>query len=345
MANLQKAGHSVGRSPRCALAIYFDVWIIKPVLTRLFCFLSCLCLPAMVSAEPRLLTHRYGQTEVSGTPQRVVSLSFIGHDFLLGLGVMPIAVRYWYGDHPFGVWPWAQHALGDAEPQVITGGIDVEAVALLQPDLIVGQWSGMTETEYRLLSRIAPTLPPPEGQSDYSASWQQMTRQIGRAMGLEAQAEAQIAQIEARFAAIETAHPDWQGKTAAAVWPDQIGAYTTVDLRGQFLEQLGFVNAPDVEALAGPRTYNIRLSQEDLTPIDTDLLMWLTVSDPAAALARIRLRPSMRAFLQGREVVADPELTAALSHSSPLSLSYALDRLEPMIAAAVDGDPTTEVPQ
>lgn len=299
----------------------------------------------MVIAEQRGVEHRYGQTEVAGEPKRVVSLSFIGHDFLLALGVKPIAVRYWYGDHPFGVWPWAQNALGDAEPQVIRGGIDVEAIALLQPDLIVGQWSGMTETEYRLLSRIAPTLPPPPGESDYSASWQQMTRQIGRAMGLEARAEAQIAEIEARFAAIRAAHPEWQGKTAAAVWPDRIGAYTTADIRGQFLEQLGFVNAPGVEALAGPRTYNVRLSPEDLTPIDTDLLLWLTVSDPTAALARIRLRPSMRAFAEGREVVADPELTAALSHSSPLSLSYALDRILPMIAAAMDADPATEVPE
>lgn len=315
------------------------------MLKRLFCLLSCLCLPAMVVAEPRLVKHRYGQTEVSGTPQRVVSLSFIGHDFLLGLGVTPVALRYWYGDHPFGVWPWAQDALGDAAPQVIRGGIDVELVALLQPDLILGQWSGMTETEYRLLSRIAPTLPPPEGESDYSASWQQMTRQIGRAMGLEARAEAQISEIEARFAAFRAAHPDWQGKTAAAVWPDQIGAYTTADIRGQFLEQLGFANAPEVEALAGPRTYNVRLSQEDLTPIDTDLLLWLSVSDPTSALARIRLRPSMRAFSEGREVVVDADLTGALSHSSPLSLDYALDRLEPMIAAALDGDPDTEVPK
>ena len=345
MAKAQKARHIGLRSPRSALAIHVSVWISKPVLTRFLCFLWCLCMPALALAEPRLLHHRYGQTEVSGTPQRVVSLSFIGHDFLLGLGVTPVAVRYWYGDHPFGVWPWAQEALGDAKPQVITGGIDVEAVALLQPDLILGQWSGMTETEYRLLSRIAPTVPPPEGQTDYSANWQQMTRQIGRAMGLEERAEAQIAKTEARFAAIRAAHPDWQGKTAAAVWPDQIGAYTTADLRGQFLEQLGFVNAPDVEALAGPRTYNVRLSQEDLTPIDTDLLVWLTVSDPTAALARIRLRPSMRAFVEGREVVADPELTGALSHSSPLSLNYALDRLVPMIEVAVDGDPATEVPQ
>lgn len=119
-----------------------------------------LCMVSPLWAEPRLLTHRYGVTEIEGSPQRVVSLSFIGHDFLLALGVRPIALRYWYGSGEHGVFPWAEAALGDAEPLVLYGDIDIEQIALLQPDLIVGQWSGMTETQYQLLSKIAPTLPP-----------------------------------------------------------------------------------------------------------------------------------------------------------------------------------------
>ncbi len=314
------------------------------VVLRLACMLLILFLPVMATADPRVLHHRFGHTEISGTPQRVVSLSFIGHDYLLGLGHVPIALRYWYGNNPSGVWPWASEYLGDAQPHIITGGIDVEAIALLKPDLILAQWSGITETEYHLLSSIAPTLPPPAGASDFSATWQQMTRQVGRALGIEETAEAQIAQIEARFARLRGAYPHWQGRTASAVWPDQIGAYTRADLRGQFLEQLGFVNAPQVEALAGPTTYNVRLSQEQLDPIDTDLLLWLTVADPKNSLERITLRRSMRAYREGREIVADPVLTAALSHSSPLALNYALDRLEPMIEAALDGKPDTTVP-
>lgn len=309
---------------------------------RCFFFLCLMSVPAFSLADTRVLAHRFGETEVSGTPERVVSLSFIGHDYLLGFDVVPVALRYWYGDGPFGVWPWAADRLGPAQPVVIYGAIDVEAIALLEPDLILAQWSGITQTEYRLLSAIAPTLPPPPGASDYSASWQEMTQQIGRALGREPEAEAQIKDLTARFEAIRAAHPDWQGETAAAVWPDQIGAYTRADLRGQLLEQLGFTNAPGVEALVGADAYTVRISPENLDPIDTDLLLWLTVSDPQAALDRITLRPHMRAFAQGREVVADPMLTAALSHSSPLALTYALDRLVPLIEAAVDGDPTTQ---
>ena len=313
------------------------------MLARWFFVLFCFALPASALAQTRVLEHRFGQTEITGKPERIVSLSFIGHDFLLGLETVPIALRYWYGDGPFGVWPWAADKLGDTEPHVIYGAIDVEAIALLEPDLILAQWSGITETEYNLLSRVAPTLPPPAGEGDYSASWQQMMRQIGKALDKASEAEAQISALEGRIANLRTEHPEWQGKTAAAVWPDQIGAYTRRDIRGQFLENLGFVNAPDVEALAGDNIYNLRLSPELLTPIDTDLLVWLSVSDPQAALSRIVLRPSLRAFQEGREVIAGPELTAALSHSSPLALDYALDKIVPMIVSALDGDPNTKV--
>ncbi len=56
---------------------------------------------------------------------------------------------------PGGIYPWAEEALGDAElPEVLedANGIEVEKVAALAPDLIVGQYSGITEKEYELLS-------------------------------------------------------------------------------------------------------------------------------------------------------------------------------------------------
>ena len=277
-------------------------------------FFGCV-VPVSLVAETRVLAHRFGETEISGTPERVVSLSFIGHDFLLGLDTVPIALRYWYGDGPFGIWPWATHKLDDAEPIVIYGGIDVEEIALLKPDLILAQWSGITEVEYQLLSRVAPTVPPPVGATDYSASWQQMLSQIGLALNKMDAAQAQIIQIEAQFERVRTVYPEWKVNTEVTVWPNQIGADTRSELRCKFMEELGFVNAPEVEALAINNTYNVRISRENLDPIDTDVLIWLTVSDPIAALDNIALRKTMRAYREGREVIADPVLTAAMSHS------------------------------
>lgn len=300
-------------------------------------------LPITALGETRDIGHRWGKTIVEGTPERVVSLSFIGHDFLLGLGVAPVALRYWYGDGPFGVWPWAVDALGDAEPVVIYGAIDVEAIALLKPDLITAQWSGITETEYRLLSRIAPTLPPAEGETDFSSSWQVMTRQLGLALGREDAAEEQIESLNARYAAIRAAHRDWAGETAVTAWAGNLGVYTSLDLRSRFLVDLGFTAPPEIDAMAGSNAFYVRPSPEDLSPMDTSLLVWLYAAGAGDLINAIPLRKSMDAYHEGREIYFDNDLTGAISHSSPLALNYALDRVVPMIEAAMDGDPATVV--
>ena len=316
-------------------------------ISRFFAALLALAVVSVApicTAEVRHVHHRYGVTQITGAPERVVSLSFIGHDYLLGLGVVPIGVRYWYGDHRFGVWPWAQVALGNAEPEVIYGTVDIEAIALLEPDLIEAQWSGITKTEYRLLSQIAPTLAPPVGETHYSASWQDMTRQIGIALGKEPEALEQIASIEQRMSDIKEAHPQWLGQTAAVVWPSRITAYSSEDIRQQLLANLGFSPSEEVEAMAGPVGYSINIPQENLPAIDTNVLLWLTVSDPTQELARIKLHKYLRAHKEGREIVVDPILSAAMSHSSPLALNFVLDHLPPLLAAASDGDLSTPVP-
>ncbi|MEC7962124.1 MAG: ABC transporter substrate-binding protein [Pseudomonadota bacterium] len=305
--------------------------------------MAIFALVSPAGAEPREIEHRYGTTHVDGTPTRVVSLSFIGHDFLLSLGVKPIALRYWYGNHPYGVWPWAQEALGDATPQVIYGEINIEQIALMQPDLIVGQWSGMTETDYRFLSQIAPTLPPAKGEGDYSSSWQTMTRQLGLALNRMDQAEAIITRLEDRFAEVRAAHPEWQGKSSAVVWPARISAYTSKDIRSRFLTDFGFAAQSQIDEQVGANAFLVNVPQEDLTPIDVDLLMWTETANLPQALDGIALRKTMRAYREGREIYADPDLTAALAHSSPLSLDYAIEHMIPLVASAMDGDPKTQV--
>ncbi|MFS8180021.1 iron-siderophore ABC transporter substrate-binding protein [Pseudovibrio denitrificans] len=312
---------------------------------------SALCLTMLfVSAQqseatdfPAVFQHQYGTTTVTSPPKRIVSVSFIGHDFLLALGVKPVALRRWYGNYPNGVWPWAQPALGDTKPTVMWGEINVEQIAALKPDLILGLWSGMTRTQYKILSQIAPVLVPEEHYGDYGTPWQQMTRTIAKAVGRAEKGEQVVRDLEARFAAIKQNHPDWSDKSAVVVWPGDIGAYPSSDLRGRFLSDLGFIVSEKVEALVRSDLFYVRVSPEDLDPIDTDVLIWLDFGSGASQINTLRLRPTMRAFREGREVVATPMIAAALSHSSPLSLNFALDQLEPLIAAAIDGDPATPV--
>ena len=77
---------------------------------------------------PVTITHAFGETTIPEPPKRVVSAGFTGQDDLLALGVVPVAVTNWFGDQPFGVWPWAQSKLGNAKPVVLNldNGIQVQ---------------------------------------------------------------------------------------------------------------------------------------------------------------------------------------------------------------------------
>lgn len=313
---------------------------------RLLSLLLLICLaalPARASEFPVTLDHLYGSTTVTQEPKRVVSLSFIGHDFLLSLGVVPHALRKWYGPHPYGVWPWGQAALGTSQPIVMQGEIDIEAIAAMEPDLIVGQWSGMTARDYALLSQIAPTLPPAPGAGDYGMRWQDMLLRLGQVTGRAEVAEATIADLDARLQAIRAAHPNWQGASAVMVWAGTSGAYTAQDIRGKFLIDLGFVMPEAVRTQGLLNQSYVTVADEDLADLDADALIWLDAGAGIDRINRLPLRPFLRANAEGREIYSDMMLSAALSHSSPLSLNYALDTLVPLLEQAMDGDPVTEV--
>lgn len=292
-------------------------------------------------AEPIEIAHVYGTTTIEKTPNRVVSLSYIGHDFLLALDIIPVGVRHWYGQHPFSIWPWAQDALGDAEPTVLYGSIDIEQVALLKPDLIEAQWSGMSKRDYELLSRIAPTIAPAVGETEYTSPWQTMLRRLGLATGRTEKAEGIIARLNGRFDQFQKHHPEWQNMTAAVAWPSQIGAFASPDLRSKFLADLGFTVPQAIDNLVRGNNFYVIVPPETLDPIDTDLLVWSHAVDAIETLENIKLRPMMRAKQEQREILLDGILSGALSHSSPLSLDFALDHFATIIAAATDGDPTT----
>lgn len=301
-----------------------------------------------VEAFPVTIDHKFGSTTVDSEPQRVVSVGYNEHDFLLALGVVPVGLRDWYGDQPNSVWPWAQDELGDATPEVLPNGdLNFEQIAALNPDLIVGVWSGITEQDYELLAAIAPTVAQPDTYEDYGTPWQEQTMILGRATGKTEEAQAAVTALEERFAEVRAAHPEWAGQSAsvAFVAPDGPGAYTSQDTRSRVMTDFGF-EIPEVNDSGGEGSFYIELSAEDITPLDVDVLVWVIGSDEAldGILTKLPTRPALNAFAEGREVFADLELSGAFSHASPLSLNFAVEQLVPEIEAAADGDPATAVP-
>ncbi|MEI4472190.1 iron-siderophore ABC transporter substrate-binding protein [Frigidibacter sp. MR17.24] len=306
--------------------------------------LAAPALPAR-AAEIRI-AHAMGETVLPAPAARVVSLGFTTHDTVLALGVQPLAVRYWYGEAPGAIWPWAQPLIEGPAPEVLTGEVSAERVAALAPDLIVGIGSGISRAEYDLLSQIAPVLMQPEGQPAYGLPWAGATRLIGHALGREDRAEALIGETHAAIAEMRARHPGWIGRSAAAAYHfgGDTGAFTARDNRTRLLTDLGFVLPPQIEALAAPEGFYAPLSPEDLSPLDADLLLWIAGQENLADIAALPMRRVLAAHREGREALAAGDLAAALSFASVLSIPYALERLEPELAAALDGDPATLPP-
>jgi iron complex transport system substrate-binding protein len=205
----------------------------------------------------------------------------------------------------------------------------------------------MTAEDYELLSAIAPTIAQPAEYDDYGTPWQEQTLILGEATGHTAQAEAVVADVEGQIIAAREAHPEWEGQTSsvAFVTEEGPGAYASQDTRSRFMQDLGFV-IPEINDSDDANSFYLQLSAEDITALDVDVLVWVIGAAEAldGILNQLPTRQSLAAYAEGREIFADIELSAAFSHSSPLSLEFVLERMVPEIEAAADGDPSTPVP-
>lgn len=301
---------------------------------------------AMAQDFPLIITHKFGETVIESQPERIASLDFSGADNLIALGVDPVTVRYFSGDYPRAVWPWADALLGE-DPEILRGELNFEQIAATNPDIIIAIQSGISEDDYEKLSLIAPVVAVPEGKGDYELSWDERALLAGRAIGQEAEAREQVDAIRDTLAGIAENHPEWSGKTAVVAFTqggDRTlpGGHTSYDVRAQFLGDMGFVTPEAIDELtAGEYAFFINLSSEEIDRLEADLIVWRYDNDDWASVLNLFGRERLAATREGRDVFMGPELTGALNHASLLSLPFAIDRIVPMIEAALDGDPAT----
>jgi iron complex transport system substrate-binding protein len=147
------------------------------------------------------ITHLFGQTVIKEPPKRVVSAGYTEQDDLLAVGVVPIAVTNWFGDQPFGVWPWAAPKLGGAQPVVLSldNGIPVDQIAGLKPDLIVAVNAGLDADTYQKLSAIAPTVAQSGGDAFFEP-WKEQATAVGQAVFQADQMKSLIDGVDQKFA-------------------------------------------------------------------------------------------------------------------------------------------------
>jgi iron complex transport system substrate-binding protein len=298
-------------------------------------------------AFPVTIQHKYGSTTIESPPKRVVVVGLREQDALLALGVVPVATTEWYGDHPGAIFPWAKDELGDAKlPEVLddTDGIQVERVAALRPDLILGVYAGMTKNEYTTLSKLAPVVAQPKGKVDYGSSWQEETLISGKAVGQPKRARRLVDETERLIADAAAEHPEFKGQTAANVTDYQgIFVYGPQDVRTRMLEQLGFTYPRELRQ-AFPDEFGGQLSDERIDALDVGALVWFADGDRTVGeLKSMPVYRDLRVRKEGRDIFIRKEdrVYEATSFPSVLSMPTLMRELVPRLAAAADGNPKT----
>ncbi|MEX2658350.1 MAG: iron-siderophore ABC transporter substrate-binding protein [Acidimicrobiales bacterium] len=285
-------------------------------------------------AFPITIEHAFGTTEIADSPQRVVAWGWGSADAAIALGVVPVAIPHQsYGGDGDGVLPWIRERLeedGHDVPTILPDAQEpsLEAIAAARPDLILAVYSGITDAEYDLLSKIAPTVAYPD--EAWATPWRDTIEIVGQALGRRTEAEELLDDIDGAVAAEAEEHPELDGKTVAMVWntADTFYVYKPADARVQFTLDLGLKSPPSVEQLAsGGETFYYTLSHERLSELTSDILVsYADTKDASKAFLTSAPAKTMTQVQRGAVAeVTGTEFIAAVSPPTALSLTWGLE--------------------
>lgn len=300
------------------------------------------------AAFPVEIEHAFGTTVIAEKPERVATVNWANHEVPLALGIVPVgfAAANFGDDDGDGLLPWVAERLDElgAQPPVLfdeNDGIDFEAVAATDPDVILAAYSGLSRADYDKLSQIAPVVAYPEAA--WSTDWREMIRLNSAGLGMAAEGEELIARIEAEIAETVADHPQLQGKTAMFVSHlditnlSMVNFYTANDTRVKFFEDLGLKLPQAVREAAQKGRFADSISAERVDKFgDVDLVVTYGNPKMRAVLALNPLLSRVPAVKNDAIVMLGRNPLGTAANPTPLSISWVLDDYVDLLAAAAE---------
>ncbi len=295
---------------------------------------------------PIVIKHALGTTVIPKKPERVATVAWANHEVPLALGVVPVgfAAANFGDDDGDGLLPWVADRLNElhAEKPVLFDegdGIDFEAVAATQPDVILAAYSGLSQADYDTLSQIAPVIAYP--QAPWATDWRETIRLDSVGLGMAAEGEALIRKIEAEIAETVAGHPELHGKTAMFITHlnatdlSVVNFYTTNDTRVKFFADLGLTSPKSVVAASLPGKFSGSISAERVDDFDdVDILVTYGDRKLLDALAANPLTARMPAVARGALVTLGRNPVGTAANPTPLSISWVLKDYVALLAGA-----------
>ncbi|KPL58953.1 ABC transporter substrate-binding protein [Rossellomorea vietnamensis] len=218
--------------------------------------------------ETYTVKHAMGTTEIKGTPNKVVILTNEGTEALLSMGVTPVgAVQSWTGD------PWYDHIsdkMKDVEVVGTESELNMEAIAKLQPDLIIGN-KMRQEEQYNQLKDIAPTVMA----ETLRGNWKENFELYAKALNKEEKGQEVLAEYDQRIEDLKGKLGDKLNQKVSMVrfLAGDVRIYHKDSFSGVVLDQLGF---------ARPEGQNVDdfaekgVTKERIPAMDGDVLFYFT---------------------------------------------------------------------
>ncbi|KPU42454.1 putative siderophore-binding lipoprotein YfiY precursor [Oxobacter pfennigii] len=300
-------------------------------------------------AYPITIKHAFGETIIESKPERIATISWGNQDVPLALGVIPVGIseaNYGVTDGS-GLLPWTKEGfkkLGVDNPVLFkdTDGLAFEAVSDSEPDVILAAYSGITQEEYDLLTQIAPVVAYPA--MAWQTYWRDQIIMDAAGMGMKAEGEKLVSELEQLISQKIAAYPKISGKTAAFFYfnPSDLGkfyVYLPADPRAAYLTDLGLKFPESVLSLANDsESFAVEISAENVDILkDVDIAIAYGNAPLLKSLQSDSLMGTMPAIQRGSvALIQDGTPLAASGTPSALSIPATIDEYLSVIGKAAD---------
>ncbi|MFF5764642.1 ABC transporter substrate-binding protein [Streptomyces tanashiensis] len=221
---------------------------------------------------PRTLTHALGTTELKAAPKRVVVLDVGELDNVVSLGIQPVGYAPSEGDD--GIPGYLEKDAGTPKSVGTINNLNLEAIANLQPDLILGSQLRAAD-KYDELSKIAPTV----FSIRPGFTWKENYLLNAAALDRTDEAKAELAAYETKAKQLGTdIGPDKPTVSMVRYLPGKIRLYAKASFIGTILEDTGLPRPKNqqVDELAA------EISPEKIDEADADWIFTGVYGDAKA---------------------------------------------------------------
>lgn len=231
---------------------------------------------AKATDETRVIKHAMGETKITGTPQRIVTLFQGANDVVVALGVKPAGVVESWVQQP--VYEYLRKDL-DGVPQVgQESQPNLEEINKLKPDLIIATKIRHEEI-YEQLSQIAPTV-----VTETLFDWKETLKIAGEAMNKTEESNKLLADWETRVADFKEKMGDRLPieATITNFRADQVRIFY-MGYAGKILKELGFTRPAGHDA----DTWGVELTSKEAIPdMNADMIFNFNSGTDTAAIEK-----------------------------------------------------------